>query len=186
MPYLCKQHKSVVCIDNLHLGSRESIADLMQHDQFSFHEMDVNDTKSLHALFTQYQFKTVYHLAANSDISAGSLNVDIDLSLTFNTTLSLLQVMKQHQTPEIIFASSSAVYGPASTPTSESYGPLLPSSFYGAAKLSSESFISAYCEQYPLKSWVIRFPNVIGPNLAHGLIYDFIQNYLTHQLHCKY
>ena len=56
----------------------------------------------------------------------------------------------------------------------ETDGPLRPISNYGAAKLSSEAYISAFCTNYNIKAWIIRFPNVIGWRLTHGVIYDFL------------
>ena len=44
----------------------------------------------------------------------------------------------------------------------ENYGPLLPVSNYGAAKLASEAFISAFSSMYNIQTWIARFPNVVG------------------------
>ena len=82
--------------------------------------------------------------------------------------------MKEHDVKEILFASSSAVYGELNEPLSESSGPLFPISLYGASKLASEAYISGFRENYGMKAWIIRFPNVIGWRLTHGVIYDFL------------
>ena len=52
---------------------------------------------------------------------------------------------------------------------------LQPISYYGAAKLGSEALISAYSHMNNMKVLVFRFPNVIGPRLTHGVIFDFIK-----------
>lgn len=49
---------------------------------------------------------------------------------------------------------------------------LRPVSFYGAAKLASEAFISAFSYAEGIQSWVIRMCNVIGPDVNHGIVYD--------------
>ena len=56
---------------------------------------------------------------------------------------------------------------------------LSPVSYYGAAKLGSEALISAFSYMNDIQSLVFRFPNVIGPRLTHGVIFDFI-----HKLEC--
>ena len=45
---------------------------------------------------------------------------------------------------------------------------------YGAAKLASEAFISAFSSMYNIQTWIARFPNVVGERFTHGVIYDFI------------
>jgi UDP-glucose 4-epimerase len=68
------------------------------------------------------------------------------------------------------------VYGEAETfPTPEEYGPLMPISMYGAAKLGCEGLISAYCHTFGFQAWIYRFANVIGPRGTHGVLVDFIK-----------
>ena len=55
---------------------------------------------------------------------------------------------------------------------------LSPISYYGAAKLGSEALISAFTYMNDMQALVFRFPNVIGPRLTHGVIFDFM-----HRLH---
>ena len=45
---------------------------------------------------------------------------------------------------------------------------------YGAGKLASEAFISAFASTYHIQTWITRFPNVVGERFTHGVIYDFI------------
>ena len=52
---------------------------------------------------------------------------------------------------------------------------LSPVSYYGAAKLGSEALINAFSYMNDIQALVFRFPNVIGPRLTHGVIYDFIR-----------
>ena len=57
---------------------------------------------------------------------------------------------------------------------SEDSGPLKPISLYGAAKLASEGYITAFCENFDIRTWIFRFPNVVGERATHGVIFDFI------------
>jgi UDP-glucose 4-epimerase len=50
----------------------------------------------------------------------------------------------------------------------------VPISHYGAAKLASEAFIASYGENYGIRSWIARFPNVVGNRTTHGAIFDFV------------
>ena len=120
--------------------------------------------------------QAIWHLAANSDIPAGITDPIIDLQRTFMTTFNALQVMKEFDIPEFHFSSSSAIYGDfGDVLISESSGPCLPISNYGAMKLASEAQICATLEGHGQKASIFRFPNVIGVPATHGVILDFIK-----------
>src|SRR5262249_37424418 len=60
-------------------------------------------------------------------------------------------------------------------PTPESASDLHPVSLYGAGKLASEAYISAFVENYGLNAWGYRFGNVVGRKLTHRGIFDFVR-----------
>ena len=74
-----------------------------------------------------------------------------------------------------MFASTSAIYGAATEELTEDFAPLFPASYYGAGKLASEGFISAYSYMNDIQTWIVRFPNVVGERTTHGVIHDFIK-----------
>lgn len=170
---LVERGHRVVAADNLVLGLRENLAPLKGNNLFSFEEMDVTDRAALDGLFDAEKFDAVFHLAANSDIARSHADPGVDFSATLDTTYAVLEAMRRHGTKQIVFASTSAVYGEAQGMLNEDYGPLLPISHYGAAKLASEGFISSYVANYGLQAWITRFPNVVGDRSTHGAIYDW-------------
>jgi UDP-glucose 4-epimerase len=165
---------TVVAADNLVLGRRENVAALAGNPNFRSVEMDVADEDALDALFAEARFEAVFHLAANSDIALSHADPRTDYVNTLLTTWSVLEAMRRHGTGQIVFASSSAIYGEAKGAIREDHGPLLPISHYGAAKLGSEGFISSFCENYGMRAWMARFPNVVGDRATHGAVFDFV------------
>lgn len=163
----------VLCADDLSLGKRAHVAHLFETGRFTLVEMDVSDIAALSALFAEHSFDAVVHLAANSDIARSHAEPTVDFTNTFATTYAVLEAMRVHGVRQIVFASTSAVYGEAQGAIREDHGPLLPISHYGAAKLASEGFISSYVANYGLQAWICRFPNVVGDRSTHGAIYDF-------------
>jgi UDP-glucose 4-epimerase len=115
----------------------------------------------------------IWHLAANSDIRAGTEDIWVDTSDTFLTTVSILNWMKLKSLTTLRFASSSAVYGSTAQPFSEN-SPLQPISNYGAMKAASELAIKGCSNQFLKDALIYRFPNVIGTPATHGVILDFI------------
>lgn len=162
-------------VDNLVLGRKENIEHLIGNPNFRFIEADLLDMPKMREIFTEGKFDMVYHLAANSDIQKGGKDPMVDYNLTFNTTFNVLQLLKEFEIKKFFFASTSAIYGETYDMLNEDYGPLKPVSNYGAGKLASEAFISAFSSTYGIQTWITRFPNVVGERFTHGVIYDFIK-----------
>jgi UDP-glucose 4-epimerase len=166
----------VVGVDNFVLGKKTNLAQAFKNPNFVFQEQDVNEfDRTLAFLKKQGPIDTIWHMAANSDIQAGSREPEIDLRLTFLTTFNTVRVAEELKIPQIAFASSSAIYGDYPGVLSEDAGPLFPISNYGAMKLASEGVLSAALERFLKRLWIFRFPNVVGSRATHGAIHDFIQ-----------
>ena len=164
----------VVAVDNLSLGREANLSALRRTDAFEFVRGDVLDADWLEQLVVDRRFDCVFHMAANSDIARSHADPRVDLDNTFLTTFRVLEAMRRAEVRQIVFASTSAIYGEVDGRVREDYGPLEPISHYGAAKLASEAFISSYGENYGIQSWITRFPNVVGPRATHGAVYDFV------------
>lgn len=117
----------------------------------------------------------IWHMAANSDIAAGSIDASIDFHRTLQTTYAVIEAARTAGVQAMAFASSSAVYGERDDLLTEDSGPLLPISNYGAAKLAGEGLVSAAAESFLKTAWIFRFPNVVGPRPTHGVIFNFCQ-----------
>ncbi len=171
---LAQGHK-VVAFDNLSLGVERNIARLRTSENFSFIRGDILNEEEFGNVFKKNTIDVIFHLAANSDISNSMKSPDIDYKNTFQTTIAVLEQARINGIKEIIFPSTGAVWGDTNLAVTEDTGPLIPISHYGAAKLASEGFLSAYAHNYGIKVWVTRFPNVVGEYATHGAIYDFIR-----------
>jgi len=108
-----RQHKITV-IDNLILGRKENIQHLIDKSDFKFIQAYILNLRELKEIFFENQFDMVYHLAENSDIQKGGNNPMVDYNLTFNTTFSILQCMREFSVRKLFFASTSAIYGETS------------------------------------------------------------------------
>lgn len=173
---LLRQGHECVCLDNLSLGTRKHIEHFITDNKFMFYEADAADVHSLETVFQGMDFDMVFHLAANSDIQSSAKNPDVEYKNTYSTTFTVLSCMRKYDVKRFFFASTSAVYGDKREERlDENTSGLLPISYYGAAKLGSEALISAFTYMNEMRSLIFRFPNVIGPALTHGVIYDFIR-----------
>ena len=165
----------VHCVDDFSLGTRENVAALRGNGSFHLHEADASDHDVLLAVFQEVKPEQVFHLAANSDIQASAMNPGVEYKNTYTTTYQVLSCMRETGVKKLFFASTSAVYGDKRDEVlTENTPGLAPVSYYGAAKLGSEALISAFSFMNDFSTLVFRFPNVIGPHLTHGVIFDFI------------
>ena len=170
---LLEKNNRVVCVDNFILGRREHLKDAMENPNFSLHELDLLELDKLDELFNQENFDAVFHLAANSDIRAGTESTERDLKLTFMTSYHVLECMQRYDVKKILFASTGAIFGDREESLKEE-SVALPESLYGASKLASEAFIHAFSGLYDLQAWICRFPNVVGDRSTHGIILDLL------------
>ena len=171
---------TVYGIDNFCRGEKKNIDNLLDNQNFKLLKLDITDFDTLlsqvSVLNKREKILQVWHLAANSDIPAGVANMEVDFKDTFLTTFNILKLIKILDIEMLAFASTSAVYGDlGEKKIIEDAGPLLPISNYGAMKLASEALISSSSESFLKKSYIFRFPNVIGVPATHGVILDFIQ-----------
>ena len=167
------QENDVAVYDNLSLGKLSHISHHLKKKNFRFIEDDLLNFETLKKSMKGHG--AVFHLAANSDISNNSIT-DTDLKKGTLATYNVLEAMRLNGIKNIIFSSTSSIYGEAKIkPTPEDYGPLLPISFYGASKLACEGLISSFCHNFGMKGWIFRFANIAGERGTHGVVVDFIR-----------
>lgn len=172
---LVKEGNQVVAVDNFSNGSIQNLKGLEENPSFTFYEFDVNNTIRLKGVFDKHSFDMVFHLAANADVGRGADNPQLDFENTFQTTLSVLEMMRIYEIKKFFFASSSTVYGNADERLQEHRSIMQPISHYGAAKLASEAFISSFSSLHNFQVWIARFCNAVGPDMTHGVIPDLIR-----------
>ncbi len=173
---LLAEGHTVVCIDNYCIGTRANITHLKDHPRFRLYEQDLTDLSALKQVFEAEKFDFVFHMAANSDIQASAQDPSVEYKNTYTTTFHILECMRLYGVKNLFFCSTSAVYGDAmGAEVDENYAPMRPISYYGACKLGCEGLISAFTYMNGLHSLIFRFPNVIGPRLTHGVIFDFVK-----------
>ncbi|HWQ65923.1 MAG TPA: NAD-dependent epimerase/dehydratase family protein [Methanospirillum sp.] len=171
--HLVAQGDEVVVIDALLAGDLRNISSYIDSGAVTFVKANLLE-EGWQDMFRGAD--RVWHLAADPDVRESAVTPDAQLNNTIIATHRVLEAIRSHKIPEIIFTSTSTVYGEATIiPTPETYTPMEPVSVYGAAKLACEALISAYCYSFGVRGYIFRFANIIGPRSGHGVITDFIK-----------
>jgi UDP-glucose 4-epimerase len=170
---LVAQGNEVLVIDSLCAGRRETIARHIDDYKVRFVQMDLREDGWQEHLEGADR---LFHLAADPDVRQSAVNPYPTMENNIMVTYRVLEAMRLYNIPELVFTSTSTVYGDATViPTPENYTPLEPISVYGASKLACEALISSYCHSFGMKAWIFRFANIIGARSGHGVITDFIR-----------
>ena len=166
--YLCEKlindgHKIIV-IDNLLTGSTENINNLMDNENFSFIEHDVQDHIEI-----EDDVDYVLHFASAASPKAYTEHPVNTLKAGSVGTINTLGLAKKHSA-EYLLASTSEVYGdPLISPQNEEYwGNVNPNgerSMYDEAKRFAEAAVATYSRSYGLKTKIVRIFNTYGPRM---------------------
>jgi UDP-glucuronate 4-epimerase len=147
---------------------------------FHFYNQDLRDREGTIQLIKEISPEVVIHLAALPGV-AYSINqpleyVDYDIKATIN----VLEGAGQSGARQVIFASSSSVYGNQKGPFHEDMACGKVISPYAAAKYAAESYCHVYEQLYGFQMNIVRFFTVYGPwgrpDMAIGLFIKSLLN----------
>lgn len=161
---LAQKGYHVILLDNLIY--HQSIA------PFTWATVNVNDYGNaavLDELFTTYRVKAVVHCAAYIEVGRSVADPHDFYENNVGKTIRLLDRMRAHAIPYIIFSSSCAVYGiPQIVPIPESH-PHNPINPYGNTKHMIELILKDYDAAYGIKYVSLRYFNAAGAFAEHQL-----------------
>jgi len=119
------------------------------------------------------EVETAFHLAADPMVNTSAIEPKKSFDTNVIGTFRVLEACRKNKVKQIVFTSSSVVYGEAKiipTPEDSHLGPI---SNYGASKLSNEAYISSYAHSYGIKASIVRLANIFGERSTHGVMFDF-------------
>jgi len=154
----------LIVVDNLLTGNLNNIQDLLDHENATFIQHDVQDNIEI-----DEKVDYVFHLASAASPVAYTENPVNTLKAGSLGTINTLGLARKHGA-EYFLASTSEVYGdPLITPQNEEYwGNVNPNgerSMYDEAKRFAEAATATYARSYDLKTKIIRIFNTYGPNM---------------------
>ncbi|WP_210364989.1 NAD-dependent epimerase/dehydratase family protein [Bacillus sp. REN3] len=159
----------VTIIDNLHPyyspeRKRKHLQQIGEEGRYRFYEADLLDREKTISLIKETSPEAVVHLAALPGVAYSVLRpleyIDYDIKATVN----VLDGAGQAGAGQVVFASSSSVYGMMeNVPFNEEMASGKPISPYAASKYAAESFCHVYGHLYGMHMKILRFFTVYGP-----------------------
>ena len=180
--YILAKQQDIVLLLNLDLltyaGNLENLEPVKDNPRYHFVKGDIRDKALVEKLFTEYDFDTVIHFAAESHVDRSIVEPEVFLTTNIIGTQTLLDTAKRHWNlnPEnkhsreyrsgvrFLQVSTDEVYGALGkngmfTETT----PLTPNSPYSASKASADLIVRAYHQTYGMPVNITRCSNNYGP-----------------------
>lgn len=160
------------------------VAELKKFDNFKLCVGGVTSRDDLDKVFKEAGgFDAVYHLAAKAGVTQSMIYPEEYTSVNIEGFANILETCAIWQTPHLIFASSSSVYGDAEWPSTEEDNTDNPKSYYAATKKANEVMAAAYSNMHGMRITGVRFFTVYGPwgrpDMATWKFTEAILNYKT-------
>ncbi len=158
----------VICVDNFNdyydINLKKTRAKELEKFGCEIVEADISDYDSMDHLFKKHKFDKICHLAAQAGVRYSLENPFAYEKANILGTLNILELCKKYDIKNLVFASSSSVYGNnKKIPFSESDRVDTPISLYAATKKSNEEMAYTYHHLYGLNCTGLRFFTVYGP-----------------------
>lgn len=178
---LQKTNSNIIIYDNFSTSNYDYFINLNFFDgnRIKIIEGDIKDYESLNQAMSNSDY--VINLAAQVGVIESISDPIYDAEINIMGLINVLRSACENKIKCLVHASSAAPLGEQIPPLSETNVPS-PLSPYGASKLSSEGYCSAFSGTFSLNTCVLRFSNVYGrfsfgkTSVASAFIKKMIKN----------
>jgi len=137
---------------------------LEKKDGFKFYQVDLAEYNEVEKVFKENKIDKVLNLAAQAGVRYSLKNPLAYQRSNLQGFVNLLEMVRNFEVPDLVFASSSSVYGnQEKVPFSETDNVDRPISLYAATKKSNELMAYTYHHLYGINCTGLRFFTVYGP-----------------------
>ena len=153
------------------------LLDILKLPWVGYDILEGNDIRNRHDLersFDCNQFRYVIHLAAHAGVRRAKLYPEEYISTNILGTQNVVDMCSKFKIKNLIFYSSSSVYGEAETPPIKEYSKKEPMSLYGITKLAGEKIVNiAECQT----TTVVPFTVYGEDGRKDEVIYRWLEQY---------
>jgi len=159
----------VVGIDNFNdyydpKRKEKNVKDFLRNKNFKQYKLDITHAGDLRRFFGENKIDLIVHLAARAGVRPSIENPKLYEKVNIKGTENLLELAKDFQIKQFVYASSSSVYGEQEKiPFSEDDIVDKQVSPYAKTKKKAEELCLKYAEEDGIQMTVLRFFTVYGP-----------------------
>lgn len=166
---LLEQWETIIWLDNendyydinLKIARRK---ELEKFPNFIFYKGNLEDLESMKKVFDENKIDKVLNLAAQAGVRYSVVNPYAYIQTNIVGFHNLIELAKQHQIKNFVYASSASIYGAnKKIPFAVWDQTDSPMSLYGATKKTDELIAHVYSFYFKLPTIWLRFFNVYGP-----------------------
>ncbi|MEX2411714.1 MAG: GDP-mannose 4,6-dehydratase [Candidatus Paceibacterota bacterium] len=155
---------------------RDNIKGHFEYDNYTLHKTDIRDKEALEKAIPN-DTDVIVHLAAKAGVRPSIADPIAYQEVNVAGTQNMLEVAREKEIKQFVFASSSSVYGKnPNVPWKEDDAVLQPISPYASTKVSGELLGHVYSHLYDIRFLALRFFTVYGPRQRPDLaIHKFLK-----------
>ncbi len=168
---LLEEGRTVIGVDNMNDYYDPSLKEarnkiLQQYNSYTFYQVDITDNQALESIFRSHKIDKICHLAAQAGVRYSLENPYIYVDVNIKGFLNILEMAKKYKVKDVVYASSSSVYGNNAMSEggfSEKDEVSKQISLYGFTKRANELLAYTYHHLYQMNFTGLRFFTVYGP-----------------------
>ena len=165
--FLLNKNFKVVGIDNLNNYydvkiKYKRLKILKKNEKFKFYKIDISNNSKLKKVFKHNKFDFVINLAAQAGVRYSIDNPRKYIESNTCGFYNILENCRLESINNILFASSSSVYGDKTKFPINENEKLYPKNFYGLTKKNNEEMAHVYSRLYKMNIHGLRFFTVYG------------------------
>ena len=168
--YMLKKHDDykIICVDSLtYAGNMETLAPVMENQNFRFVKADITDREAINKLFEEEHPDMVVNFAAESHVDRSIENPGVFLNTNIIGTQVMLDACRKYGIQRYHQVSTDEVYGDLPLDRPDLFftetTPIHTSSPYSASKASADLLVQAYHRTFKLPVTISRCSNNYGP-----------------------
>lgn len=154
---LAQRGERVLVVDNLTRSAQPEFS-----SGVPFETADVGDIDRIGQLIVDHEVDACVHLAGLISVAESVHDPGAYIENNIVGSARLFEVLTDHDVSHMVFSSSAAVYGNASSMPISEDAPLQPTSPYGWTKMVVEQMLAAYDAANGLRSASLRYFNAAG------------------------
>jgi len=182
---LLKRGDAVIGVDNFNDYYDQRLKEdrnaiLEEHKNYTLFRSDIRDKNTLESIFRRNGIDIICHLAAQAGARYSLKHPGEYIQSNIEGTVNMLEAARTHTIKDVVYASSSSVYGSNPIPWNEDQAVDHPLNPYGASKRAIELLAYTYHHLYGLNMTGLRFFTVYGPWGRPDMAYFKWADLITH------